>query len=406
MKGIVFTLGCKVNEVESGQIMTALESLGLEVSDKLEFADLYVLNTCAVTAEAEKKSRQLVARAKKFNPQAKIYVCGCASQKDNAPYFQRGASGVFGTADKFEVVKKIAEDYGLNLPCEAQSFYPKQTKTRAFIKIADGCNNFCSYCIIPYLRGRVNSRKSCEIIKEIESCTSQEIVITAINLSAYNDGECDFAGLIEKLAFCNKRIRLGSIECRVIDERLLSTLKKLPDFAPQFHLSLQSGSDAVLKSMNRRYTATEYKEKCALIYKFFPDAAITTDIIVGFPTEQEKDFLDSVELMKTANFSRVHAFAFSPREGTVAHKMKDLPANVKSDRLHRLITLAKEQETAYITARIGKTYPVIFEEFDGEYTDGYTPNYIKIYIKGDCRSQKIDVKLVELFKDGALAIKE
>lgn len=401
MKAIVFTLGCKVNEVESAKIMSALENAGFEVCDKLGVADVYVLNTCAVTAEAEKKSRQLVARAKKFNPQASVYVCGCASQK-NAPAFEeKGVKFVCGTADRYAVVDQICADF--NAPCvSAQLAYPKLTKTRAFIKIGDGCNNFCSYCIIPHLRGRVNSRKADDVVAEIKACNAQEIVLTAINLSAYNDGENDLTELIKKLKFCDKRIRLGSLECRVITPEFLSALKELVDFAPQFHLSLQSGSDAVLKSMNRRYTSQEFLEKCALIYDYFPDGAITTDIIVGFPTETDDDFAKSVQIIKKANFSRVHAFAFSPREGTPAHKMKDLAKTTKSARLHTLMATATDVERAYISSRKGKTYSVILEDFDGQYTGGYTPNYIRVYVMGNHCGQQKNVILGEPFKDGAL----
>lgn len=401
MKVIVFTLGCKVNEVESAKIMSALECAGFEVEDKLGFADAYVLNTCAVTAEAEKKSRQLVARAKKFNPQASVYVCGCASQK-NAPAFEeKGVKFVCGTSNRYAVVDQICADF--NAPCQsAEQAYPKLTKTRAFVKIGDGCNNFCSYCIIPHLRGRVSSRKADDVVAEIKECNAQEIVLTAINLSAYNDGENDLTELIKKLKFCQKRIRLGSLECRVITRELLTALKDLFDFAPQFHLSLQSGSDTVLKSMNRRYASQEFIEKCALIYEFFPDGAITTDVIVGFPTETDDDFAKSLQMVKTANFSRVHAFAFSPREGTPAHKMKDLAKEIKSARLHTLMSTATDVEKAYISARKGKTYSVILEDFDGQYTGGYTPNYIRVYVMGNHCGQQKNVVLGEPFKDGAL----
>lgn len=402
MRAVVFTLGCKVNEVESAQILAALEKAGFEVDDKLSPADVYVLNTCAVTAEAEKKSRQLIARAKKYNPNAKVYACGCACQKNQTAFEDKGIQFVSGTGDKLQVVLQILRDFNF-VSCVDGEVYPKLTKTRAFIKIGDGCNNFCSYCIIPYLRGRVSCRKVSDVVREVNATQAQEIVLTAINISAYNDGENDLTGLIQALSYCDKRIRLGSLECRVIDDGLLTALKNLKDFAPQFHLSLQSGSNAVLKSMNRHYTAEEYLQKCALIYKYFPDAAITTDIIVGFPTETEADFNDSLEIVDSAKFARVHAFAFSPREGTVAYKMKDISKDVKSQRLHTLLQRAKERESDYISCRKGKEYDVIFEEYDGEYTGGYTPNYVRVYIKGDYRSQKIKVELQDAFRDGALA---
>lgn len=400
MKAVIFTLGCKVNEVESASIAAELENRGWQVSDELAPADVYVLNTCAVTKEAEKKSRQLVARAKKFNPQALIYVCGCASQKSEESFLGKGVRFVCGARKKEEVVNAIVSDFGgegcLSL-CP-----PKQLKTRAFIKIEDGCNNFCSYCVIPYLRGRVESRPVEDIVEEIKNCTSPEIVLTGINISAYNAHADGLAGLIKEIAFTDKRIRLGSIECRVIDEKLLDALAALKDFAPQFHLSLQSGSNAVLKAMNRKYSREEYLQKCELIYSKFPDAAITTDIIAGFCGETEQDFCDSLSIIDAAKLSRVHAFAFSPREGTKAYAMQDVPKDVKSERLHRLLKAADAAASRYLTKRLGKVYKVIFEDFDGEYTTGYTEGYIKVYVLGR-QLGRAAVKLVSPYKDGAIA---
>ena len=232
MRAVVFTLGCKVNEVESSSIMAGLEKEGWEVDDKLSYADAYVLNTCAVTREAEKKSRQLIARAKKFNPDAKIFVCGCASEKDAESFLSRGVYFVTGARKKHEVLKAFFKAYEKEaLP------YPKHTKTRAFIKIQDGCNNFCSYCIIPYLRGRETSRPAEDVLNEISVTDSPEIVLNGIN-NTTNEGGLD--KLISAMKGVNKRVRLGSLECGVIEDKLLSALRDLPDFAPQFHLSLHS----------------------------------------------------------------------------------------------------------------------------------------------------------------------
>lgn len=402
MKAVVFTLGCKVNEVESAAIMASLEKSGWEVSDSLSFADIYILNTCAVTREAEKKSRQLIARARKYNPDAAVYVCGCASEKSASEFTAKGAAFVCGARDKEKLLDAVARRYGYSALSQA---YPKQTKTRAFIKVQDGCNNFCSYCVIPYLRGRERSRAAQDVLKEISECGCPEIVLTGINLSAYRDENGGLAELIERLAAVNKRIRLGSLECNVVDERLLNALSALPDFAEQFHLSLQSGSSGVLKSMNRHYTREEYLEKCALIYRYFPDAAITTDIIAGFPTESEEDFLESISIIGEARLARVHAFAFSPREGTVAYGMKDLPPEIKKERLHRLLDAAKKAETEYISRFIGAEQIFIAEEFSDGYTCGYTGNYIKVYVPEKLVSGgKYRVILKELFRDGAIGI--
>lgn len=401
MKAVVFTLGCKVNEVESASIMAALERNGWEVSDKLGFADMYVLNTCAVTREAEKKSRQLVARAKKYNESAKIFVCGCASQKNKQAFEEKGVTFVSGATDKGEVIAAICADFGGE--CD-ELLYPKQTKTRAFIKIQDGCNNFCSYCIIPYLRGREKSRKIQDICQEIENCDCPEVVLTGINISSYNDDGKGLSALILALSHAKKRIRMGSLECSVITEELLSAFKGLCDFAPQFHLSLQSGSNVVLKAMNRHYTREEYLDKCALIYKYFPEGAITTDIISGFPTETEEDFEESLKIIEEAGFARVHAFSFSSREGTVAYKMKDLPPAVKAERLSRLLKAAKQSEYQYVLNFSGKTLGFIAEEYENGYTTGYTGNYIKVYIPAQLvTGKKYSVKIIKEHADGALA---
>ncbi|MDE6850019.1 MAG: MiaB/RimO family radical SAM methylthiotransferase, partial [Clostridia bacterium] len=366
----------------------------------LSYADIYVLNTCAVTKEAERKSRQLVSRALKFNPNARVYVCGCASEKCAAQFEKQNVRFIGGARDKEKVIGAIINDFG-GESCAALG-YPKQVKTRAFIKIEDGCNNFCSYCVIPYLRGRVKSRSIKDIAGEIAACAAPEIVLTGINVSAYDGCGEGLTGLIKALAFTEKRIRFGSLECNVIDGEFLSALKSLKDFAPHFHLSLQSGSDSVLRAMNRHYTRSEYLEKCALIYAHFPNGAITTDIIAGFCGETENDFNDSLSIIEEAEFARVHAFAFSPREGTRAYDMPDVPNDVKSERLHRLLHAGKIAEQKYINKQLGREYALISEEFDGEYTCGYTENYIKAYVAGE-HGGKIKVKLLKPFRDGVLA---
>ena len=398
MKAVVFTLGCKVNEVESASIMSALENLGLEVSDNLSYADVYVLNTCAVTREAEKKSRQLVARVRKFNPDAKIFVCGCASEKDKKSFEDRAVTFVTGARKKEEILKAFTDIYG---GAFTQLPYPKQTRTSAFIKIQDGCNNFCSYCIIPYLRGREVSRPVEDILNEINNTDCTEIVLNGINISSYEGG---LERLVSALKDVDKRIRLGSLECGVITDAFLSSLRELKDFAPQFHLSLQSGSDRVLKAMNRRYTRAVYMEKCRKAYEYFPDAAITTDIIAGYATETEEDFLQSLSVIEEVGFARVHAFAYSPREGTAAFRLKDIPAEIKSERLHRLLKAAERTSTAFASRFIGKSQSIIAEEFVDGYTSGYTGNYIRVYVPDKLQAgKKYNVKIKNLYKDGVIA---
>ena len=400
MKACVFTLGCKVNEVESESLMRGLEELGYETTEELCPADVYILNTCAVTAEAEKKSRQAVARVRKFNPAAPVYVCGCASQNNPEAFSAReGVVYVSGTRKKDDILSLLSgggkgeDDGGF---CEMPP--PKRTKTRSFLRIQDGCNNFCSYCLIPYLRGRSCSRGAEEIVREARALCEEgakEIVLTGIDISSYRDGETDLAALLSMLGDVPARVRLGSLEVGVVTERFLSAAKEAGNFAPHFHLSLQSGSTAVLKKMNRHYTREEYLSRCALIRSYFSDAAITTDIIAGFPTETEEDFEDSLSIIREAGFAHVHAFAFSARAGTVAAKWKDLPPEVKKERVARLIQAAQEQEERFLARFEGREAEVLFEE-DG----GYTANYIRVYAAGAREGSLCRVRLGKREKDG------
>ncbi len=399
MKACVFTLGCKMNEVESASLMRGLEERGYEVTDELGFADLYLLNTCAVTAEAERKSRQAVARMRKFNPGAPVIVCGCASEQNAEAFLEKeGVSLVLGAQNKGKVLD-VLEKRGIFNETE-QNFCelpaPKQTKTRAFLRIQDGCNRFCSYCLIPYLRGRTRSRSAESVLAEAERCGAKEIVLTGIDVSSYRDGDVGLGELLLLLKNVPARVRLGSLEEGIVDEKFLAQMKEAGNVAPHFHLSLQSGSSAVLKAMNRRYTREEYLDCCRKIYQFFPEAAITTDIIVGFPDETEEDFQESLSIIGEAGFARVHCFPFSSRPGTAAAKKKDLPAEVKRERMARIMTAAKRAETAYISRFLGTERTVLFEE-DG----GYSENYLRVYADGAKEGMLARVKLTELFRDGA-----
>lgn len=404
-KAVVFTLGCKVNDCESASLIQGLENLGYEVSDKLSFAHLYILNTCAVTGEAEKKSRQCVARVKKLNPDAKIIVCGCASQKNPQAFSKKDNVTLISGARQKSKILSLLEDEGVKIDDfdkEYDELLPAKTlKTRAFVKIQDGCNNFCSYCIIPYLRGRSRSRSITSASQEILNSTSDEVVITGIDVSSYNDNGKDLSHLILAVKNADARIRLGSLEVGVITEKLLTALKEVKEFAPHFHLSLQSGSNSVLKKMNRHYTREEYLEKVALIRKYFPESAITTDIIAGFPTETEQDFLDTLDLIKKVEFSQIHCFCYSRREGTNAAKLKELSAQIKNERLHELLKVAKIYKENYENKFIGKTLCLICEEYKEGYTQGYSENYIKLYLNGE-RSGKVKVIAKQPFKEGLL----
>lgn len=406
MKAVVFTLGCKVNSCESASLIKGLEELGYEVSDELVFADLYIINTCAVTSEAEKKSRQAVARVKKQNPNAKIIVTGCASQNNPKAFIEKdGVTLVTGTVNKQKILDCI-NDNGVKINDFTDTFddalIPKLLKTRAFIKIQDGCNNFCSYCIIPYLRGRSRSRSPISIKREIEILNPLEAVLTAINLTAYKYENNTLTDLINSLDGVTCRIRLGSLEENIIDRNFLTALSNLKDFAPHFHLSLQSGSNNTLKKMNRKYKAEDFINGVNLIREFFPNAGITTDIIVGFPTETEEDFNETINFVKKVRFSDIHCFPYSPREGTVSYKMKDLPSSVKRERLNKLISIKEELKLEFINENLSTEKYLITEEYVDGYTVGYTENYIKCYYKGNLKDGKYKVKLVSAYKDGAI----
>lgn len=422
----VLTLGCKVNDVESGSLIAGLKTLGYTVKNEHCYADLYIINTCAVTAEAERKSRQAVGRALKDNENARVIVCGCASERDPKAFSDKpGVFCVFGAKQKQRILEIVAGgfspesagvDFQPNPSGKAdqkteeydESPRPESMKTRNFVKIQDGCNRFCSYCIIPYLRGRSRSRKIESAAAEILESAAYETVVTGIDVSDYRDGDKDISDLLHAVRGAKTRIRFGSIEESMITPRFLQACKELNNFAPQFHLSLQSGSDAVLKAMNRKYTHAQYLEKCRMIYETFENASITTDIIVGFPTETEADFEESLSIVKEAGFLQVHAFPYSPREGTVAaKKYKELPAAVKKERLSRMLAAAAQQKTAYLRGCIGKIYTIIPEtaETDEENVKetlyaGHAETYAKFYVAGLREKTPVKVRAVALYKDG------
>lgn len=406
MKAVVFTLGCKVNDCESGSLIRGLQERGWEVSDELDFADLYILNTCAVTGEAEKKSRQAIARVRAVNPDARIIVCGCAAEKTPEIFAKKqNVQLVTGARQKSKILS-LLDGEGVALD-ENDKVYdempaPVSLKTRAFVKIQDGCNNFCSYCIIPYLRGRSRSRTVESAAEEILSNAAEEVVITGIDISSFKDGERGLADLLLAVKDAKSRIRLGSLEVGVITPQLLDAAKQVRDFAPHFHLSLQSGSDAVLKKMNRHYTGEEYCRRVELIRSYFPDAAITTDIISGFPTETEENFSETLALARRVGFSQIHCFSYSRRTGTIAAKFSELPAEIRKRRLHELLALSHELRQTYEQKFVGKTLELVPEEAKDGYTEGYSENYIRLYVKGAV-SQKMRVLARESFADGLLA---
>ncbi len=416
MKAVVFTLGCKVNDVESGSIIRGLEEMGYLVVREMEEADIYVINTCAVTAEAERKSRQTIGKAIKLNPDAKIIVCGCASEKSPRSFMEKGKNvlAVVGAKKKNRVLEIVDASFdsalcGLRTECFDNEYEEMKTpeclKTRNFVKIQDGCNRFCSYCVIPYLRGRSRSRVLESAAAEILQSSAQETVVTGIDISDYKDEKGrTITDLLLAIKGAGTRIRLGSMEVSMITSDFLSALKQIENFAPHFHLSLQSGSDKVLKSMNRRYTRAEYLKKCEMIYEAFPNAGITTDIIVGFPTEEEEDFFDSLRIIEEAGFSQIHAFPYSPREGTNAYKKyKELPSAVKKARVEQILQKGAEQKRKYLEKFIGKELQIVPEHCIEGYTEGYSENYIRVYVEGEMDKRPARVCVERLFKDGVLA---
>ncbi len=408
MKAVVFTLGCKVNESESDSLIAGLTKMGYEVCDRLVKADLYIVNTCAVTSEAEKKSRQTVSRIEKLNKDAKIIFTGCATQHNPQSFLEKSGTFVItGTFNKTKILDLINEQGIFVFPQTTEyEEMPvvKSLRKRTYIKVQDGCNNFCSYCIIPYLRGRSRSRNPQSVLDEIRQNNPVEVIINGINLTSYNYNGTGLTALIKTLKEVRARIRLGSLETTVITDEFLSALKDLKNFAPHFHLSLQSGSNAVLKKMNRKYTREEFIEKVMLIRKYFDNAGITTDIIVGFPTETEQDFLDTLDLAKRVEFSDIHAFPFSPRSGTVAYKFKDLSGDIKKARLNTLLELKAKLKLDFINKNLGKVLDFIPEEVKGEYVVGYTQNYLRVYVKNTqiALDGIVKVKVIKPYQDGAI----
>ncbi len=407
MKVSVVTLGCKVNQYDSGGVINILSERGIETVEGLVFADAYIINTCAVTREAERKSRETVTKCLKLNPEAKVFVMGCASQKNPVQFEEKSDRVVYvnGNGDKKKVASLIEGVELSALPTVYEEFDTAKTeKTRAFVKVQDGCNNFCSYCIVPYLRGRSRSREIDKVTKEISALQDvNEVVLCGINLSDYRFGD-GLISLAEAVDKCGIRFRFGSLEERVITDDFLARLKKLDNFCPQFHLSLQSGSDTVLKRMNRKYTASEYIAACEKIKSAFENANITTDAIVGFPGETEEEFEETVTLAKTVGFGDMHVFPFSKREGTVAAKMEDMPKSVKTERAKRLSEVAKGLKDAYIDRFLGKTLTALTEDIENGMRVGYTENYVKVYLPDTVSGNTlIKVVLDRRYGDGAIA---
>lgn len=409
MRIAVFTLGCKTNLYESGQIVSALCAAGHDAFHGLESADVFVLNTCAITAEAEKKSRQLVTRARKLNPNCRVVVVGCASEKNPAQF--EGLANVTvvkGVHGKTKVVDEILGE-GVDVE-QIPSAYEEtvtstQEHTRAFVKIQDGCNNFCTYCIVPYLRGRSRSRRVADVVAEIKQANAAETVITGIDISQFgrDTGE-SLPMLFAALTNVPTRIRLGSLEAGVVTEELLQSLTHV-NFCPHFHLSLQSGCDATLKRMNRKYDTATYFAAVELIRRVFPTAAITTDVIVGFCGETDEEFAQTLAFVQKVGFADVHVFPYSPRQGAVSAKWKDTDPVVKKHRAEVLGELKLQLKEHFALANKGSMQRVLVEEIVDGKAVGYTPNYLRVYFDADPLTvgTLVDVVVGEPYADGATA---
>ena len=423
-KVALHNLGCKVNAYETEAMQELLEEHGYEIVPFKEGADIYIINTCTVTNMADRKSRQMLHRARKMNPHAIVVACGCYVQA-KSDELDECIDIVVGNNRKKDIIEILKEyERGREGTCqemvdinhtkEYEEMHLTRTAehTRAYIKVQDGCNQFCSYCIIPYARGRVRSRDHESVLREVQGLASnvyKEVVLTGIHLSSYGMDTGDH--LLNLILDIHEvpgiqRIRLGSLEPRIITEEFARTLASLPKMCPHFHLSLQSGCDATLKRMNRRYTAEEYYEKCVLLRKYFYNPALTTDVIVGFPGETEEEFAQSKAFVDKVNFYETHVFKYSRREGTLAAKMENqVPETVKTVRSNELLELSRRKQRNYEEALIGTTQEVLMEEeilHEGEkYQVGHTKEYVKI---GQKTTENLTNQLVNVEIESQLQI--
>lgn len=424
MKIAFHTLGCKVNQYETEAMKEQFAAAGHEIVGEEDFADAYVINTCTVTHMADRKSRQYIRKMKRVNPEAVVAVTGCYAQVSPEEVRQvEGVNVVAGTGEKQNLLRYIEEYHLERQPqCHIKAYEElteyisdgiitsMETRTRAYIKIQEGCNRFCSYCIIPYARGKVRSRDLDEIITEAKGLIQngfKEIILTGINTALYGEdlGYGGIEPLIRQLDALEGdfRIRLSSLEPTVINAEYVKGLLRYKKLCPHLHLSIQSGADNVLKLMNRKYNRKEYLDIVKVLKEHDPLYGITTDMISGFPGETDEDFADSLDIIDRVGFCKVHGFKYSVRKGTPAEKMKQIPGDIKNNRAQALQKKAEEDALRFFDLCQGAVRSVLFEEQAGDgLITGYTDNYIKTYVPGDetMLNQFYDVKLVDRFKDG------
>lgn len=416
-KKIAFiTLGCKVNLYDTEAMAELFTEKGYKVVDFEEYADVYLINTCTVTNLGDKKSRQMIRRAKRINPNSVVVATGCYAQVASEEVAKiEGINIVIGTKNRSEIVETVenyvAENGVVNNVSDImgeKEFEPLQisrltNRTRAYIKIQEGCNRYCTYCIIPYARGPIRSRKPEEVIEEVKKLAEngfKEVVLTGIHVASYglDLGNITLADIIEKVHSVDgiERIRFSSMEPLAIDDEFVARMSKLPKVCDHYHLSLQSGCNRTLKRMNRKYNAEQYAEACERLRNAFPNVAITTDIIVGFPDETEEDFKESLAFAERMKLDKIHTFPYSPKKGTPAAKMKNqISGDIKSQRSKEMIALSDKMNIDFLNNNIGKTVPVLFEDMENGFWQGHTTNYIKVLAKSDenLNNKIVDVKL-------------
>ena len=424
MKIGFYTLGCKVNQYETQAMEQILLSQGHEVGTLKDACAAYIINTCSVTAVADKKNRAVIRRVRRENPAAVLAVCGCYSQQDAGAVEKLGVDVVGGSGQRqqfVEMLVKAAQDRTRQTSVDAAlrrrefEILPAgglEERTRAMLKVQDGCVNFCTYCIIPYTRGPIRSAPMALVLeqaKELAERGYREIVLTGIEIASWGadlPGKPPVTELINALcrAVPELRVRLGSLEPRIVTEAFCRTLSVLPNLCPHFHLSLQSGCDTVLQRMHRKYDTARYLESVHLLRAWFPGCSITTDMIVAFPGETEAEFRQSLDFIRGCGFSDMHIFPYSRRPGTPAAKMPGQHDNAtKAARSRAAIAVAEEMSLLYREGLVGSTQQVLFEEQDGKFYTGHAPNYVKVYVVGsDLHNRILPVRITGVYRDGVL----
>ncbi len=424
MKIGFYTLGCKVNQYETQAMEQLLAARGHEIAGFHDACDAYIINTCSVTAVADKKNRAVIRRCRRENPEAVLAVCGCYPQHAAKALEGMGIDVIGGSGSREAFLQQVlaaaetkTKSVVLDEALKRRQFevLPAgglEGRTRAMVKVQDGCVNFCSYCIIPYTRGPVRSAPVALAVEQAKALAEQgykEIVVTGIEIASWGadlPGKPGLADLLEAIcrAVPGLRVRLGSLEPRIITEDFCRRLRELPNLCPQFHLSMQSGCDTVLKRMKRKYDTARYLESVELLKGYFPGCAVTTDMIVAFPGETEEEFAASLAFIGKCGFADMHIFPYSRRPGTPADKMPGQHSNAtKEARSRAAIAVADEMSRSYRQALVGQTVQVLFEERSGDYYTGHTPNYIKVYVPGeDLHNTLREVTVTGLYQDGVL----